>query len=73
MFNRLSKGRGGAGGQGGAGKASTVVFSQFLWYKYSYRGQFQATNFMALKVELGRDAPKGFSPGGTNQAQHAAG
>ena len=34
---------------------------QFLWYKYSYHGQFQTTNFMALKAESGRDAPKGLS------------
>lgn len=54
-------------GQGagmGCGKASTVVFGNFYGIQMSLAVvNFQTTNFMALKVELGRDAPKGFSPG----------
>lgn len=30
---------------------------QFLWYKSSYQGQFQATNTKSLNVDWGKDVP----------------
>lgn len=33
----------------------TLIVCQFLWFKYSHHGQFQATDVMSQKTEVGED------------------
>lgn len=42
-----------AGRPGGGGVELICSIFQFLWYKYSYCGQFQVTNELSLNEELG--------------------
>lgn len=39
----------------GGRDALTCSICSFLWYKYFYRDQLQATNMVSLNTELGRD------------------
>lgn len=52
-------------------KALIYITCQSLWYKYSYYGQFQATDELSLNTQLGSDANNLLSVARVSQLHHA--